>query len=376
MRLVTASAIALLVATPIFAQEPQVQEREREHVVRRGDTLWDLAGRYFANPFQWRLIHQANTRVVADPHWIYPEQVLVIPGLREMVEVAPDAVGTPVAGVPATAPAAYRPAAAPPPRTVFYREPPVRREDQPTVLADPIAERVPVKPAEFHGAEYLAVPRALPVVARVVRLERDAGRGGEQLASAHPHDDLFLAYEAAEAPSVGDRLVIVEVGRQVRPAGRDVRVIDPRAIVRVTELEREVMRVTIEELYGRVALDHLALPMAFYPDFLAPVAERVSGEHDLEGHIIVFADDSPLPNRMARAFINLGGGHGVQVGDVFEAYVPERAPRGRGERLPEESVAELRVVRVTDTTATVVVDEIATLHLEPGIPVRRVRKMP
>jgi hypothetical protein len=363
MRLVTATMMALLVAMPLVAQEPQVQERERQHVVRTGDTLWDLANRYFSNPFQWRLIHEANTRIVADPHWIYPEQVLVIPGLRELVEMTPDATGV------------YRPVAAPP-RTVFYRDPPVRR-DGPTVLMDPMAARVPVRAPEFYAAEYLAVPASLPVVGRVIRPVDDVDHGVDLAQSAHPHDELYISYEAtAMAPSVGDRLIVAEVGRRVRQAGEETRMIVPRAVIRVLELERGSFRATIEDQFGRVVRDHVAMPLAFYPDFLATAAEPVQGESDLEGRIMVFVDESPLPNRMARAFIDLGAGHGVQVGDIFEAFMPERETRRPGEWIPEETVAELRVVRVTDTTATVTVDEIASPQLAPGIPVRRVRKMP
>ena len=51
-----------------------------EHVVREGDTLWDLAGEYYADPFRWPMIHEANLGEVEDPHWIYPTERLLIPG--------------------------------------------------------------------------------------------------------------------------------------------------------------------------------------------------------------------------------------------------------------------------------------------------------
>jgi hypothetical protein len=41
------------------------------HVVRKGDTLWDLCGSYYQNPWGWPKVWSYNPQVV-NPHWIYP----------------------------------------------------------------------------------------------------------------------------------------------------------------------------------------------------------------------------------------------------------------------------------------------------------------
>ncbi len=41
------------------------------HTVRRGDTLWEISGKYYANPYQWPRIWAQNPQV-QNPHWIYP----------------------------------------------------------------------------------------------------------------------------------------------------------------------------------------------------------------------------------------------------------------------------------------------------------------
>jgi len=50
------------------------------HTVAPQDCLWDLAQRYYGDPWRWPGIAEANPQV-SDPHWIYPGQVLAIPGL-------------------------------------------------------------------------------------------------------------------------------------------------------------------------------------------------------------------------------------------------------------------------------------------------------
>ena len=41
------------------------------HTVRRGDTLWEISGRYYQNPYQWPKLWSYNPQI-QNPHWIYP----------------------------------------------------------------------------------------------------------------------------------------------------------------------------------------------------------------------------------------------------------------------------------------------------------------
>lgn len=62
----------------VSAARPRIPEI---HVVRRGDTLWDLSDNYYGNPWQWPRIWGQNPQI-ANPHWIYPgDQVrMLAPG--------------------------------------------------------------------------------------------------------------------------------------------------------------------------------------------------------------------------------------------------------------------------------------------------------
>ena len=41
------------------------------HMVKKGDTLWDLSGTYYDNPRQWPRLWSMNPQL-ENPHWIYP----------------------------------------------------------------------------------------------------------------------------------------------------------------------------------------------------------------------------------------------------------------------------------------------------------------
>ena len=64
--------LILMVFVALFAQETT-------HVVKIDDTLWDIADIYYQNPFLWPYIWRANLTKIEDPHWIYPDQLFVIP---------------------------------------------------------------------------------------------------------------------------------------------------------------------------------------------------------------------------------------------------------------------------------------------------------
>ncbi len=57
----------------------------RVHIVERGDTLWDLAQRYYNNPFLWPQIWDAN-KYIPNAHWIYPGDPVVVPPLSPITE--------------------------------------------------------------------------------------------------------------------------------------------------------------------------------------------------------------------------------------------------------------------------------------------------
>lgn len=74
----------------------------QKHLVENRDTLWDLAAKYYSNPFVWGRIYDANTAKIEKPDLIYPGEELEIPGATE--EIKPAAEPAPAAAAPEAGP--------------------------------------------------------------------------------------------------------------------------------------------------------------------------------------------------------------------------------------------------------------------------------
>lgn len=65
-------------AVAVFAADVELKDDHPDtYVVQKGDTLWDIAGRFLNEPWLWPEIWQANPQV-ANPHLIYPGDRLTL----------------------------------------------------------------------------------------------------------------------------------------------------------------------------------------------------------------------------------------------------------------------------------------------------------
>ena len=75
-RLIHLTFAAVMLTGVVLAQEVAVRsDHPDEYVVVKGDTLWDISGRFLDKPWQWPTIWHANPQI-ENPHLIYPGDIV------------------------------------------------------------------------------------------------------------------------------------------------------------------------------------------------------------------------------------------------------------------------------------------------------------
>lgn len=356
-RLGRSLSAAVLLSLPLTAPAAAQDARPdaSTHIVKRGDTLWDLAKAFLGDAYLWPEIYRLNTDQIEDPHWIYPGESLRLPG-RTAAPDAPQQV-------------AVRSSTS----TVFSpRQMIVRR-------ASFAAERPParVRIGDVTRAPYytqIGGPRG----SGQVMFGADLPGIDKKHATTNflPKDRLLMTPPAGSSAAERDRFIAYTLG----PSEEDVgTMVVPTAMLRVVRSPRnnEPAIVEVLELYGVLDADQRVIPLDTAGSGSSAVPVPLAGETGRSATLLAIHRPDVLPTIGAFVLFDLTARDGMRVGDEVEIYRPRQVPRGdEGPTLPEVSIARAQVVRVTEfgTTARVTSQRQPAIRL--GERVRVIARMP
>jgi LysM domain-containing protein len=283
------------------------------HVVRKGDTLWDICWYYFNDPWQWPKVWSYNAQIT-NPHWIYP---------GDLVRLLPR-------GMFASQPEAQQPDTTP-------------GEVKPIDKLPAPAQRSNVGLKQTAFVEKSDLDKSIVVDGAVD--EKDLLSVG---------DSIYLSYPANNPPKIGQRYSVYKPDNTVKAGGKEqgayVRVLGTVEVVSVKQDKKA--RGVIIEANQEIERGAKVGPLMKQFKNVPPVPPKV----DAQGNIVAMLTKDQLIGQGEVVFIDLGKGSGIEVGNrMFVVRRGDAKPAtskdtvGQDDRkFPARSLGEVVVVEIGD----------------------------
>jgi LysM repeat protein len=349
---IPAAALISIAASQSLGAQDVRADVPASHTVKRGDTLWDLAKTYLGDAYLWPSIYRLNTDQIEDPHWIYPGEVLRLPGA---------AAAPVIAERPRVGPGA----------TVFA---PVRMDrTAASRLAPAPTAHVPI--GDVIRAAYVG-PEGGPAGAGKLLFRSDIPGIDQQRTTSNfqLYDKVLMVPPVGSIAAERERFMSYDLGESIEDFGR---IVIPTAVLQIVRSPRngEAAIAEVVQLFGKLDAEARVIPL----DTMGAGATGTPTpfRDSRTATIKAIHRDAVLPAMNYEVLFNLGIRDGMKIGDEIEIFRPrEKAIQDERPAIPEVPIATGQVIRVTSygTTARITYQEQPAIRV--GESVRLLARMP
>ncbi len=284
------------------------------HVVRTGDTLWDICWYYFNDPWQWPKIWSYNPQIT-NPHWIYP---------GDLVRLLPR-------GVFAT------------PDSTKQLVDPEKTAPKPADNIPPPAKRTEVSVKQIAFVEQSDLDRSITIEGSV-----------DEKVLLGPGDQVYLTNKSDTELKVGQRYSIYLPDNSVKSNGKTVGAyVKIYGTLEVASIKTDKKaRGVIVDAYQEITRGLKVGPLVKSFHTVPPSTVKV----DAQGAIVAMLHHDALIGQGEVVFVDLGKQSGVEVGNRMfvvrrgDAY-PKPMDKTVGQddrRFPARALGEVVIVEVGD----------------------------
>lgn len=317
------------------------------YTVKKWDTIWDLSGKYLGDPYSWERIYSVNQHI-DDPHWIYPGDVLNIPGAgdnsnntaSEDNEVD-DNSNYSTTDLKYTVPSLNKDVTSAPNSESFSSDSYKNSHDN--IDAKAFSESL------FRQIAFLwDKPNSSGVITpgdAYIFEKKEIGTFREYV-------DIKCNIEAGSGYSVGDTVEILHPIKIQKLKGKITNFVKKVALATVSETYtsasgQAMMKIRIFKLWDSVVnMDRIIKAEKIPPIYVENVSEP---DRKLVGKLLINAEKSEISYVFKPFILNIGKTEGVQIGDLF---LVNRDDGAEVEKIPS---AMGFIIHTTDLSSTLMI---------------------
>jgi LysM repeat protein len=354
-------ALSLLPLARAGAQEP-VAQRPATHTVKRGDTLWDLSKLYLGDPFLWPEIYRINTDQIEDPHWIYPGELLKLPGDSRTIAAAKPAEPEPAVVTPTL------------PTTPTIPSSLAEQPVDSTMPAQLEAASPTIRMGEYLSAPWVDISGGPKGAGRLIEARDLPGIASANHSRLQLYDHVFLSPPVGSVAAEHELYLTYNLGPNIEELGQ---IVIPTGIVEVTRSARngEAATARVVKLYSEMLQGQRLIPIdtTGAMSLVARPAPIVNGK---TGTVRWISSNPVVPTIQSFLILDISR-RDVTPGDQVDLYLPRQRPIEEGELArPEVWIGRAQILRVTPFGASAVVIEQEQPSISEGTSVRVAAKMP
>ena len=340
MLLILLGTITLLSVDYLYADNEADQEIPETYLIKKGDTLWNVTGKYLKDPFRWPDIWKNNNYII-NPDLIYPGNTLL---LRELLRQA-------------------LPAEEKKKEVKIKREIAKPRKKRITKLikkriAKPVTTTLPEKTpvtnlsvfrtAGFIAQEDFRVGRIIDSpLARFTLSKGDnvyTDVGPSKNATVEKKYSIYRVMKKVKHPITQE-----EMGFLIKITGalEIIEFVKDRSVALITDSYEEIAR-------NDLITDHIELKIPMIDPSLKP------SEKNIHGYIISTKNERRSVGLRDIVYLDVGKNQGVVAGDRFIVYKTKEETTGTFSKkvifqYPKITIGELKIISTRDKTAVALV---------------------
>ena len=228
----------------------------------------------------------------------------------------------------------------------------------------------PLRRSEFYSSGFLTEGEKLPFGKVLGPVTPQQIRSESGNASALPYSLVAVEAPRAATYQIGDSLLIVQLGPELRPHDD---VVVPTGLARIVDTVSGRYIASVDATYGPIRNGQLVLPAE---KFTPSGTERAVAVSDgVHARLLGGPGRQDMKAPQMVLFLDKGRADGVAAGDLFEVRRRAERLRDGGQRI-NELMATLQIVHVREHSATARIINVVSPDIPPGTDARQVAKLP